>query len=173
LRIEHPNGFTKIVLPRPDPWALEVRIHVWKPGATSEIHNHTSGFRSLLLRGNLSEEIYLEQSGDEYSIDAVTSDDSTGTFKFTRVGRCSLAQEACSNWEIGEYRTVGMAEPHRVIAGGRGGLSIATKLPAVRKQSFRYRRGESVRKVDTVRVEFYRGLTPIVLEEVLDLLPTR
>lgn len=46
----HPNGFTKIVFPSFSEFVEEYRFHYWPmSGSCSDVHNHTSDFKSLVI----------------------------------------------------------------------------------------------------------------------------
>lgn len=66
---KHANGFTKLVLARTDDDRFRLRLHFWpKDQADQNVHDHRFRFWSVVLRGSIRSEIWVESGqGDDFS----------------------------------------------------------------------------------------------------------
>lgn len=168
LTVEHPNGFKKILLGSDSsPW--EYRIHQWRPNAISDIHSHTSHFRSMLLSGEMTEDLYAELPGVGFRRVDVRSDDASGSFDFSRAHRCSLTLVQSEAAVCGDFRAIDISTPHRVRVGSTGAVTLVGKSRATREFSQAYWTESqfAVRQQRQRIVPVYKNLSRDLIDDVI------
>lgn len=107
----HSNGFIKIVFPPDADEVEEYRFHIWpKGGALSDIHNHTSDFESLILKGMIQEELFEKIEGNTYILYRCTERELTGEASLIPI-------ETCNVRSVGK-RLLGKHEAYRIAING-------------------------------------------------------
>ena len=87
----HPNGFKKVVFPAEPRDCEEYRVHFWpSQGVVTDIHNHTSDFCSLVVKGELIEEMYQKIEGDKYTLYRCSNEITSGCTQLSKLHRCDL-----------------------------------------------------------------------------------
>ena len=134
----HPNGFTKLVLPASRTDIEEFRLHFWPvTGISSDIHNHTSGFKSLVIQGEIREELFDEAAGENFVIYKCSERDVTGAANLEPVRKCNLLSREKIAIRKGQSYEISAETLHRVTTPrGIETVTLVAQLAKQRDHSF-------------------------------------
>lgn len=157
---EHPNGFVKIVLPSVLAEYTECRVHFWSVRhEDSDIHDHTSNFKSLVMFGCIEESRWqLDNNGDRFPLFKCKSRQNDEV-KLDLVGYTGISLISKSCFRSGDEYLINHSTLHSIRVLGK--KPVITFL------------GQSSRKSKTTRVIKRLCGEPTIVQSAISMDPSK